>query len=182
MIYIVRHGQTDWNLEGRYQGRIDIELNEKGINQAKKIYEELKNIKFDKVFSSPLKRAYQTAQIICDEDIIKDERLIERSNGELEGKLKTECTIDIDFNDPNETRLGIENIISFRERISNFFDEITKKYKGKDILVVTHAGISIYARCYFEGEPEDGDYNKYKLKNCEVLKYENSEDLVSEAA
>lgn len=173
MIYIVRHGQTDWNLEGRYQGRIDIELNETGKVQAEEIYNKLKNIKFDKVFSSPLKRAYETAQIISSENIIKDERLIERCNGQLEGKLKKECTVSIDFNDPNETRLGIETITEFRKRIFDFFDDITQNYKGKNILVVTHAGISIYARCYFEGEPVDGDYSKYKLKNCEVLMYEN---------
>lgn len=55
MIYIVRHGQTDWNLEKRYQGRIDIELNGTGIKQAEKLSLKLSNIKFDKVFSSPLK-------------------------------------------------------------------------------------------------------------------------------
>ena len=172
MIYIVRHGQTDWNLEGRYAGRKDVELNTKGIEEAKNIYNELKNIKFDKVFSSPLKRAYKTAQIICDNEIITDERLIERCNGELEGKLKEECPSNIDFNDPN-TGLGIESIIDFRKRIFVFFDEITKKYKGKNVLVVTHAGVGIYARCYFEGDPLDGDYSKYKIKNCEVIKYEN---------
>ena len=174
MIYIVRHGQTDWNLEGRYQGRIDIELNETGINQAEKIKEELKGIKFDKIFSSPLKRAYKTAQIICDDNIIKDERLIERCNGQLEGKLKTECKEAVDFTDPNEERLGIEPLPMFRKRISDFFDEILEKYPNKDILVATHAGVSIYAKCYFEGEPEDGNYSKYKLKNCEVLKYNNN--------
>ena len=41
-------------------------------------------------------------------------------------------------------------------------------------MVVTHAGVSIYVRCYFEGEPQDGNHNNYKLKNCEVLKYDNS--------
>ena len=124
MIYIVRHGQTDWNVEGIYQGRIDIPLNKTGIEQAKKTKEELKGIKFDKVFSSPLKRAIETAQIICNNPIIKDDRIIERCN-------------------------------------------------GKDILVVTHAGVSIYAKCYFEGEPKDGNYLAYKLKNCKVLKYDN---------
>ena len=172
MIYIVRHGQTDWSLEGRYAGRKDVKLNIKGIQQAKKIYNELKNIKFDKVFSSPLKRAYKTAQIICDNEIITDERLIERCNGELEGKLKEECLLNIDFNGIN-IGLGIESIISFRKRIYDFFDEITEKYKGKNILIVTHAGVRIYARCDFEGDPLDGDYSKYKIKNCEVIKYEN---------
>jgi len=171
MIYIVRHGQTDWNIEGRYQGRIDVELNEAGIKQAERIREELKDIKFDKVFSSPLKRAYKTAQIICNNEIIVDERLTERFNGELEGRLKAECKILPDFNDPNETRFGIESITMFRKRIYDFFDEITRKYKDKNVLVVTHAGISIYIKCYFEGEPKEDEYSKHKLKNCEILKY-----------
>ena len=173
MIYIVRHGQTDWNLEGRYQGRIDIELNEKGIEQAEKIKEELKGLNFDKVFSSPLKRAYKTAQIITDKEIITDERIIERGNGELEGKLKSETVDAVDFTDYNESRFGIELLADFRSRISSFFDDIKNNYKGQSVLVVTHAGVSIYAKCYFEGEPQDGNYSRYKLKNCEVLKYEN---------
>ena len=53
MIYIVRHGQTNWNLEKRNQGRKDIELNEKGILQAKETAEKLKDKKFDIVYSSP---------------------------------------------------------------------------------------------------------------------------------
>ena len=107
MIYIVRHGQTDWNLEGRYAGRIDISLNDKGIEQANIIKEELKDVKFDKVFSSPLIRAYETAQIICNNKIIKDDRIIERCNGDLEGKLKTQITDSVDFNDPNEKKYNI---------------------------------------------------------------------------
>ena len=176
MIYIVRHGQTDWNLEGRYAGRKDVELNSKGIEQAESICNELKDVKFDVIISSPLKRAYKTAQIITNNEIITDERIIERCNGELEGKLKGECPQNIDFNDP-DIGYGIESIINFRERIFNFFDEITEKYKGKNILVVTHAGVGIYARCYFEGNPIDNDYSKYKIKNCEIIKYEYNNDI-----
>ncbi len=176
MIYIVRHGQTDWNLEGRYQGRIDIELNETGIEQAQIIRDELKNIKFDKIFSSPLKRAHKTAEIICNDNIIIDERLIERCNGKLEGTLKSEVK-EINFNENQKTELGIEPIEDFRTRIDSFFKEILEKYEEENILVVTHAGISIYARCFFEGEPIDGDYSKYKLKNCEILKYKNKKTV-----
>ena len=171
MIYIIRHGQTDWNVEGRYAGRIDIPLNGKGIEQANIIKKKLKYIKFDKVFSSPLIRAYETAKIICDNDIIKDDRLIERSNGDLEGKLKTEIEDDIDFNNPDENKYNIESIIEFRKRIKSFFDELTRSYKNKNILIITHAGVGIYARCYFEGEPDNNDYSKYKMKNCEIIKY-----------
>jgi len=173
MIYIVRHGQTEFNVAGKYGGRIDVQLNEKGINQAYELREILKNIKFDFVFSSPLKRALKTAEIICNNEIIKDKRIIERNNGDLEGKLKTEILEFPDFNDPNETRYNIENIVDFRNRIYDFFVEIKEKYRGKNILVVTHAGVGIYARCFFEGEPQDGNYMNYKLGNCEVLKYQN---------
>ncbi len=173
MIYIVRHGQTNDNVAGRYSGRIDTPLNEKGLVQAKELHEKLKNIKFDVVISSPLQRAHQTANTICSNEIIDDERIIERDNGGLEGKLKTEITEIIDFNDPNEKRYNIENIVDFRKRIYDFFSEIKEKYRGKNVLVVTHAGVGIYARCFFEGEPEDGNYMNYKLNNCEVLEYEN---------
>lgn len=173
MIYIVRHGQTDWNVEGRNQGRTDIELNETGIKQAEETAKKLEGKKIDMVFSSPLKRAYKTAQIISNNHIISDARLIERCNGDLEGKLKSEYKGLVNFADPNEIRHGVEPLPIFRRRITEFFDYILKNYPGKDILVVTHAGISIYAKCYFEGEPKDGDYSKYKLKNCEVLQYEN---------
>lgn len=174
MIYVVRHGQTDWNLEGRFQGRMDIELNENGRNQAQRTKEKLEGIKFDKVFSSPLKRAFETAKIITDESIEIDDRIIERCNGQLEGKLKTECKNMVDFTDENEQKLGIESLSDFRGRITEFFDELGEKYAGKNVLVVTHAGVSIYVRCYFEGEPKDGNYNNYKLKNCEVLEYDNT--------
>ena len=128
MIYVVRHGQTDWNLEGRFQGRIDIPLNEKGKNQAKKTKEKLEGIEFDKVFSSPLKRALETAQIITNEPIEIDNRIIERCNGQLEGKLKTECENMVDFTDENEQKLGIESLPDFRGRITDFFDELEKSY------------------------------------------------------
>ena len=173
MIYIVRHGQTEYNVVGRYGGRIDVPLNKNGINQAYELRDILKNIKFDFVFSSPLKRALKTAEIICNNDIIKDDRLIERNNGDLEGKLKTEIDEFPDFNDPNETRYNIENIVDFRNRIYDFFSEIKNQYRGKDVLVVTHAGVGIYARCFFEGEPQDNNYMNYKMANCDVLKYKN---------
>lgn len=174
MIYIVRHGQTNWNVEGRYAGRIDVELNDRGRKQAQEIREKLKEVTLDAVISSPLIRAQETAKIISNRDTVDvDERIIERCNGDLEGMLKVDAPKDIDFNDPNETRYNIENIVDFKERIYDFFEEIKEKYKGKNVLIVTHAGVSIYCRCFFEGEPSDGNYMNYRLNNCEVLEYDN---------
>ena len=172
MIYIVRHGETSWNKEKRYAGRMDIPLNETGINQAKEIKKILDNIKFDIVVSSPLKRALETAKIVTDSNIITDERIIERCNGKLEGKLKSEIKKNIDFNS-DKSEYGIEKISDFRNRIFDFCEDI-KKYKNKNVLIVTHAGVGIYIRCYFEGEPKDMNYGLYKLNNCEIISYENN--------
>lgn len=88
-LYIVRHGQTVWNKEGRLQGSADIMLNEDGISLAVKTGEALKNVHFDKIYSSPLKRAYDTACYIRGDrniPIIKDERIRELCFGNLEGQ------------------------------------------------------------------------------------------------
>lgn len=105
MIYIIRHGETDWNAEGRYAGRMDIPLNKKGIEQARKLKEKFKNIKIDIVITSPLIRAIQTADEIVNNEKIIDYRIIERFNGELEGKVKSEITWKIDFNNSNEKKI-----------------------------------------------------------------------------
>ena len=172
MIYLVRHGQTDWNVIGKNQGHTDIELNETGIEQAKQLAEKLKEIKFDYVFSSPLKRAAETAKIIYNGDIIYDVRLMERCNGELEGLTNTKNMID--FSDPNDTRYGVEPLTVFRNRITEFWNDITDNYSEKNVLVVTHAGVVIYSQEYFKGAPEDGNYRNYKIKNCDILEFDNS--------
>ena len=93
-IILVRHGETDWNKEGRFQGQIDIPLNKKGKEQAGKASEYLKSVIFNKAFSSSMKRPYETAKIILGETnnikINKINNLIEISHGLWEGKLEEE--------------------------------------------------------------------------------------------
>ncbi len=171
MIYIVRHGQTNWNLENRFQGQANIDINEKGIKQANETKEKLSKIKFHKIYSSPLKRALTTAKIITENDIIIDDRLAERYNGELEGKDKKIYKDKINFYLLEENSYGIEPFSKYKKRIYEFLDEITKKYNGEDILIVTHSVVSVIIRCYFEGEPQNNDYDSYKLGNAEIMKY-----------
>lgn len=91
-IYVIRHGETDANKNGMLQGRIDEPLNDYGVKLAKITGENMKGIKFDVCFSSPLNRALNTAKIVLEEsdnkdcEIITDERLIEINMGEYEGK------------------------------------------------------------------------------------------------
>ena len=84
-IYVVRHGQTDWNKENKLQGNTDIELNDNGRKQALDLKGELKNIDYDIIISSPLKRAIQTAELINNnKPIIIEDNLRERSFGDFE--------------------------------------------------------------------------------------------------
>ena len=81
-LYVIRHGQTDWNVAGKCQGMTDIELNSTGIKQAEQARNEITNYKIDLIICSPLKRARKTAEIINEVTnckIISDERIIERN-------------------------------------------------------------------------------------------------------
>ena len=80
-IFLVRHGQTDWNVQHKVQGKADIELNDTGVAQANETSSKLNHITIDLIICSPLKRAMQTAQIINkgrNIPIIYDERISER--------------------------------------------------------------------------------------------------------
>ena len=88
-IYLMRHGETEWNKIGKFQGQVDTPLAKEGILQAQKTAEGMKEIPFDCIFSSPLKRAYMTAQIIRgdrESPLIRDNRLKEMSFGIYEGR------------------------------------------------------------------------------------------------
>ena len=92
MIYVVRHGKTDWNDKKITMGRKDVPLNEKGINEAENLRELLKDHSFDLIIYSPLTITKETADIINDNrnsKIIYDNRIMERYLGELEGQPYT---------------------------------------------------------------------------------------------
>lgn len=87
-LYIIRHGETAWNVEGRLQGQTDTELNENGVRLAKVTAEGLKNIPFDLGISSPLRRAKHTAELVLagrNVPLTTDDRLMELSFGSWEG-------------------------------------------------------------------------------------------------
>lgn len=180
MIYITRHGQTDYNVQKKVMGRCDEPLNNNGISQAIETKNNLLNKDIDLIICSPLLRAKQTA-IIINEDrnipIIYDDRIIERDFGEFEGMQ----TSDFDFNGywnyyKNEQYQRAENIQLFFERIYNFLDYIVKNYSDKNVLIVTHGGVSIPVACYFNQNIPTGSLVEVGLVlgNCQVLSYSNS--------
>lgn len=181
-IYVMRHGQTDWNLAGKAQGRTDIELNDTGIEQAKQTKKQIDNYKIDLIICSPLKRARKTAEIINEVTnckIISDERIIERCVGKIEGTTKEEWNsiigddVDIVNNyNLNYDKQDIEPIQTVCKRVWDLLDEIKEKYKDKNVLLVTHGGTCRAINAYFNGIGEDGHVESAKIKNCEIREYE----------
>ncbi|MBP3501997.1 MAG: histidine phosphatase family protein [Clostridia bacterium] len=175
-ILLTRHGQTEWNVLGKVQGRADIELNERGIEQAEETGKVLKSEQIDLIICSPLKRAKQTAEIINKDrniSIIYDEDVIERDFGEFEGINKKEFDFEGYWSYKQNSKYEkAENIKDFFDRVYNFLDKIKEKYKDKRILIVAHGGISIPVNCYFNGIPEDDNLLNLILGNCEVVKYQ----------
>ena len=175
MIYFIRHGQTDWNKLKVMQGQVDIPLNENGINQAKEVGKNLQGITFDYVYCSPFLRARQTLENlgieIDSEKISFDERLKERSYGDFEGKPRD--SFDYDkcwYHSLSLTTGNIEPVNKFFDRVANLIKEIEKQHKGKNVLIVAHAGISRAFKFYFDGL-KDEDISSFLPNNGEILKF-----------
>jgi probable phosphoglycerate mutase len=95
-LILVRHGETDWNVEGRIQGHQDIALNELGLAQADAVGRRLRDERFDVIYSSDLVRAYRTATPVVarpEADIVREPRLRERHLGVLQGLTGEEAAL-----------------------------------------------------------------------------------------
>jgi len=151
-LYIVRHGQTDWNIQGITQGETNIPLNSEGIKQARASRKNLKDIKFDAVFSSDLIRAKKTAEIITLEKQLAIETthlLRERRYGKLDGKPYNMMKKYYD----TWERLSKKERVNYRpykgyetdeevvNRFITFLREVAVGHCGKSVLVVTHGGL-----------------------------------------
>ena len=201
-IYFVRHGQTIWNVEKRFQGLSDSPLTELGITQAKLLGEKLKDIKFDKFYSTSLKRAYDTANYIKGNrkqkvEIFDD--FVEISMGDMEGikqedfkKLYPEQVKNFFFNqleyDPSS--FGGESFLEVRERVIrglNKFIELNKNYER--VLVVSHGATLKTLLHYISGKdistlsdeaiPKNTSYTivKYENGKFEIIDFSNTSHL-----
>lgn len=149
--YFIRHGQTADNLLGILQGHRDIELDETGCRQAELLGERLRDIRFDVIFSSDLKRAFKTAEIIgraVNIVPIPMKELREWDLGELEGvrwkELREKYPEVVDcfnFESGDVAVPGGESHGAFESRIFNCLEELGKAWCGKRIIVVTHGGV-----------------------------------------
>lgn len=175
-ILLTRHGQTDWNVLGKIQGLTDIELNETGIKQAEETREKLLDKKIDLILTSPLKRAKKTAEIIGkgrNIPIVKNNGLIERSFGIFEGKTIQDFSLDEIWNYKLDKKYeNMETVKQVCNRVNTLLSNLKETCDDKNVLLVTHGGICIPIRAYFEGIPENNILSQFQFGNCEVKEYE----------
>ena|SRR3989344_3381010 len=164
-IYLIRHGQTNWNLSKKFQGQRKVPINKTGQAQAETLAEKLAGISFNSVYSSGVRRAIQTARIIAPKHKImvdKDLRELDRPAHEglvpeqikalIPGMEEQWARDGIDWRSP----LGGETLREYQTRSINSFKRIVKDNLGKCVLIVTHGGpLKSIVHWIHGGKPDD---------------------------
>ena len=173
-VYFVRHGETVWNVENKICGATDIDLTDKGHEQAvetgKRILAE--NIKADKILYSPLVRAKKTALHISEITGIpafEESRLKEQNFGRFEGTPRDGEEFRVAKGEFICRYSGGESMLHLAQRIYNLLDDV--KASGETCILVAHNGIARVVNSYFN-EMTNDEYANFGVKNCAVLKYE----------
>jgi len=160
---LVRHGETDWNREGRYQGKLDIPLNANGREQAAKLAAGLASLKIDAAYSSQLGRAFETAQAVCARrgiEIVKEPGFAEINHGEWEGKLASEVgekwpkELDAWRNWPHTVLMpGGERIADVQARAVAAITTLGRKHEGQTVLIAAHDATNKALLCWAAAAP-----------------------------
>ncbi len=175
-LYVIRHGQVPSNVKGIISGWNDEELTDEGIEQAISMKEELQDIKFDEVYSSPIKRAVETAKIVVPQnEILFDSRLAERNPGSMLGQSRKNINKK-EWNSltKDRTREGVETLAAGLKRAKSFLDE--KNDENKNILIVTHMFISKCIWVLKNNIEDEEQINSFFHNNGEVKYYLSKEN------
>ena len=181
MLYIIRHGKTDWNALHKLQGRTDIPLNEEGQRMAEEARELYRDVHCDICFCSPLKRARETAEILLrgrDIPVQIDDRLAEMSFGSYEGQENSfdipDCPINVLFFHPElytSPPGGAESLDDLFARTGAFLRERTDPLlkEGKDVLIVGHGAMNSSIVCQVRGLPR-AQFWSAGIDNCKLMR------------
>jgi probable phosphoglycerate mutase len=180
MLYIMRHGQTDWNVRHKMQGQTDVPLNDTGRRMAAEARETYKDIPIDICYCSPLIRARETADIFLAErgiPIIPDDRLREMGFGIYEGTenifQKPSCPVYKLFKDPlhYEPQEGVESFSSLYKRTGEFIKEVLEPAlaQQKNVLIVGHGAMNCSIINQLEHIPLEDFWEKLP-GNCQLIK------------
>jgi broad specificity phosphatase PhoE len=146
-IWLIRHGKTDWNLVGRFQGHTDIPLNSRGLAQAGELAQKLSGVEFTAIYSSDLKRASQTASVVSAAlhlPVTTDHRLREISQGEWEGmslievREKYELDLSSAESSADSRAPGGESVREVAARMAEAASSITRVHPTGKVLIVSH--------------------------------------------
>lgn len=184
-LIIVRHGETDCNLKGTYYGWSDVDLNENGIRQACHARDKLKGLKADAIFSSPLKRALETAKIInenCNLEIICSDSLKERGFGKWEDLTRAE----IENMYPDEYKLWTEDWMDYcieggesarqaYSRVTGFMDALVSSHKEGVFIIVSHLGCIRIMIAHLLNMPAGGEW-RFRVDNGSITKIEINDE------
>ena len=181
LLYLIRHGKTDWNERHKLQGRTDIPLNEEGRKMADDAREEYRDVHFDICFCSPLIRARETAEILLrdrDIPIQTDDRLMEMSFGSYEGQENSfdipDCPINVLFFHPEQYTDppgGAESLDALFERTGAFLRERVDPLlaEGKDVLIVGHGAMNSSIACQVRHLPR-AQFWSAGIENCKLMR------------
>lgn len=161
-LVLIRHGETDWNREGRWQGQADVPLNANGVEQSKQLAKELASrIQLDAIYSSDLLRARQTAEFLAQEtglQVYLDVRLKEIDQGKWQGLQVQEIQerySEIFYSrlqDPwNVAPPGGETAMQVRQRVAEALDSIARQHIGATVAIVAHGFVLAVARTIILG-------------------------------
>lgn len=185
ILYFIRHGQTDWNVQGKIQGSYDSELNENGIMQAEALGEHIRNsnINFSKIYSSKQKRAYKTAEIlgkVTNIECLPYDGLEEIDMGAWEGLSWKEVkeTYPREYGEwyINRRYTKIPNGESYNdmlERVLDALHEIIEVSKDGNVAIVTHSAVVMCLQCYITGT-DFREMKKFKPGNAGVVEIDSS--------
>ena len=180
MLYIMRHGKTDWNERHKIQGRTNIPLNDVGRQMAREAAEEYRDVHFDVCYCSPLVRARETAEILLagrDVPIVYDDRLVEMCFGIYEGIENSfsipDCPINEFFFHPENYNVPVENGESIDElmaRTGAFLEEVVEPdlKAGKDVLIVGHGAMNSAIVCQVKNRPRS-EFWADGIQNCKLM-------------
>lgn len=170
-LYLVRHGETCLNREGRYYGHTDAKLSQKGLLQARSLGQSFRQVDFDKVIVSPLSRAVDTARELTRKQLCPDPRLMEQNFGIFEGKtyweLQKEYPVELNSWNTNWQEYQIpegESFCMVRKRVDDFVKELWK-LEGK-ILLVAHKGTFGHLMASLLSMPLSGYWNFVFMQGC----------------
>ncbi len=179
-LILIRHGQTNYNAEQRFQGRIDIPLNRLGREQALQLKDTLdsETIRLEVIFSSPLQRATETASMIVPDDskLMIDDRLIEIDLGKFDGKLETTIAEEIgaqqylrwrnqNFVEPAPSGESLSEVIA---RVESFIAHLQNFKQHSTIGIVAHQGVLMAMKSAISGEQDQIALSDYKQRNDEI--------------